>query len=370
MAVSKNAVDFGPATSVEEPEDLSMPLVKAAFGAANRSKLISRFLNASTDPPWKIVYKLILWADRTTGLAHCYESDKCQPGKNWHVRALRFHDWLATALDSSPAKVCEEIDWLFRQVARDYAHFLVKEYQKLTKRAKTQREPFAGRGFPEPGDDPRVVEVIREVLGPHMTSEPTPEQWRKLTARIHDVITLENKRKNIVGEGFEDVLGAVIRRADTTGVLDVHPRRLLHQVPGFTNRKENEKLSKVDLAIVRADKRRMLVTAKWSTRADREEQFKADYNKYVAAESANLTWDYVFVTNEFDPARLKRACTLNAGSHRMLTQVVHICPDALSAVYGEKREDSMAEVLDHIDAGRIVGLDDWVASLLLVPSGR
>ena len=32
-------------------------------------------------PAWKHVYRLLLWIDSTTGLAHCYESDKSQPGQ-------------------------------------------------------------------------------------------------------------------------------------------------------------------------------------------------------------------------------------------------------------------------------------------------
>ncbi|MCA3242502.1 MAG: hypothetical protein ING89_14490 [Rubrivivax sp.] len=68
----------------------------APFGAKNRQRLIAEFLADSTDPAWLRIYRLLLWADKTTGLAHCYESDKCQPGKPWHPRSLRFHDWLAT----------------------------------------------------------------------------------------------------------------------------------------------------------------------------------------------------------------------------------------------------------------------------------
>lgn len=341
------------------------PVVKAAFGAVNRNRLISSFLSGSDDPPWKTVYKLILWTDKTTGLAHCYESDKCQPGKNWHVRSLRFHEWLSDAIGESPAAVGERIDWLFRHVADDYARYVVKRYQQTVKKAASQRLPYANRGFPEPGDDPGIVAIIRDVLGGHLTGEPTAEQWRILTTRVRDLIALENKRKNIVGEGFEDVLAAVVGRADVAGALRTYPRRLLHEVPGFTNRKANEKPVKVDLAIYRpADQRRTMVTAKWSTRADREEQFKADYNKYVAAESENGTFDYVLITNEFDPARLKRACELNAGNSRMLTQVVHICPDALRAVYGVDPEGTMKQVMGYIDTRRILSLDDWISGLL------
>jgi len=343
---------------------LEAPIVKAAFGSANRSRLIQQFLSTSLDEPWKAVYKLILWIDKTTGLAHCYESDKCQPGMPWHERALRFHDWLTTACSATPTTVGEHIDWLFRHVSDEYARYMVVEYQRRLVKAARQRAAFSGRDFPEPGDDPGIVAIIREVLGPHLAGEPTHDQWRQLTSRIRDLIALENKRKNIVGEGFEDVLAHVVRRGAAEDALQVRARSPLHEIPGFSFRRQGDKPVKVDLAIVRAsDRRRILVTAKWSTRADREEQFKADFQKYIQAESANETFDYVMITNEFDPARLKRACELNSGNSRMLTHVVHICPSALRAVYGEQTESTMGQVLQYLDAGRIVGLDDWLGTL-------
>jgi hypothetical protein len=350
--------------TLRSPDNVTRNRVRAAFGAANRNLLIDRFLTSSDDEPWKAVYKLLLWIDKTTGLAHCYESDKCQPGKNWHVRSLRFHEWLAASLGVVPASVGADIDWLFRHVAEDHAHFMVEEYQKLLRRAVAQRTPFLGRGFPEAGEDPAIVAIIREVLGDRLTGEPTQEEWRELARRIRELIAVENKRKNIVGEGFEDVLAAVVRRFDVGSTLDVRPRRLLHDIPGFANQRAGDKPAKVDLALVRSsDKRRVLVTAKWSTRADREEQFRADFGKYLNAESINDTFDYVLITNEFDPARLKRACDLNAGNSRMLTTVVHISPDALRAVYGAQPEQSMRQVLDYIDSERIVGLDQWLKRL-------
>lgn len=362
----KEQADAAPVDALgDTPNAKDTPRIRAAFGAVNRSRLIEQFLATSTDEPWKAVYKLILWLDKTTGLAHCYESDKCQPGKNWHVRSLRFHDWLATACNASPASVGEQIDWLFRHVADDYARFMVEEYRRLMVKALTQRAPFDGRGFPQPGDDPSIVALIREVLGAHLTTEPTADQWRELTSRVRDIVALENKRKNIVGEGFEDILAAVIRRVDSSNALTASARKTLYEVPGFANRRTGEKPSKVDLVIVRAaDRRRILVTAKWSTRADREEQFRADFTKYLNAESENGTFDYVLVTNEFDPARLKRACELNAGNSNMLTKVVHISPEAVRAVYGPKPEGTMGQVVRYMDEGRILGLDAWIASML------
>lgn len=339
--------------------------ITAPFGEVNRLRLIRSYLEGSTDKPWAAVYRLLLWTDKTTGLAHCYESDKCQPGKNWHQRNLRFHDWVSGALGVTPGALAERIDWLFRHVADDHAHFMVDEYQKRLRRAGNQRAPFVGRGFPEPGEDPAIVAIIREVVGDKLTREPSQTEWTEVTRRIRELIAVENKRKNIVGEGFEDVLCAVIRRFDAAGVLDVHPRRLLHDIRGFANRKTGEKPNKVDIAIVRAtDQRRMLVTAKWSIRADREKQFPYEFTSYVNGKSDNDTFDYVLLTNEFDPARLARACEMTGTNSLMITTVVHISPPAIRAVYGEKPpEPTMQKVLRFIDSGRIVGLDDWLSSI-------
>jgi len=341
-------------------------MIKAAFGSKNRNSLIDRFLIDSVDPVWMSIYKLILWTDKTTGLAHCYESDKCQPGKNWHGRNLRFHDWVATSLGCAPVEVANHIDWLFRHVADDYANFMVRRYQQLLARAEQQRAPFADREFPQPGDDPEMVALIKHELRDHLAGEPSAEQWRRLTIRIRDLVSVENKRKNIVGEGFEDALAKLIERADGQNRLSAFPRRVLHEIPGFSNRKANEKTVKVDLALIRAsDQHRIMITAKWSTRADREEQIKTDHQKYIAAESLSRPFEYVMVTNEFDPARLKRACEWTSGNGMMLHRVVHISPAALRAVYGESPEDTMAEVVAFIDAGRIISVDDWVEQLLI-----
>lgn len=343
-------------------------VVKAAFGAVNRDRLITQFLAGSNDPAWMSIYKLILWADKTTGLAHCYESDKCQPGKSWHARNLRFHDWLARALNSSPSDVGAEIDWLFRRVAGDYANFMVRQYQVLLAKARTQRAPYEGQGFPEPGDDPEIVALIRHTLSEYLNGTPTVEQWRALTTKIRDLISLENKRKNIIGEGFEDTLAIIIKRADTNNTLQVQTRSALHDIRGFANRRANEKLVRVDLALVRtADHHRIMISVKWSTRADREEQIRTDHQKYIAAESDSRPFEYVMVTNEFDPARLKRACEWTSGNSLMLHKIVHISPEALRAVYGEAPEATMIEVLNYVEAGRIISIDEWLVEIRASP---
>jgi hypothetical protein len=132
-------------------------IVSNAFGAGNRNRLIDSYfaevddLSAST--AWKHVYRMLLWIDRTTGLAHCYESDKSQPGRPWYARSLRFHDWLSGELGAQPNDLAEQIDVLFRQVIEGLSSTLAEQRSNL---AASQRQSYVGRGFPEPGEDPEL----------------------------------------------------------------------------------------------------------------------------------------------------------------------------------------------------------------------
>jgi hypothetical protein len=179
---------------------------------------------------------------------------------------------------------------------------------------------------------------------------------------VRQYLAQENKRRNLVGEGFEDVISSVIRRVVRRPGIEVRTRCPLNELPGFNKSKQGDKPNKVDVAVLRASgKKRTLVTVKWSVRADRERQFAADYADYVTARSDQLPFEYVFLTNEFDPARLMRACESQAGHTHMFANVVHISTDAIRATYGESpEEESMKRVLAYIDDGRLLGLDRWL----------
>ena len=182
-----------------------------------------------------------------------------------------------------------------------------------------------------------------------------------LVQRVQQHMTQENKRKNLVGEGFEDVMSSVIEQSCTTSNTAVFVRRRLGELPGFQPVRRGEKPKVVDLAVVQNNRQRTLITAKWSIRADREEQFKTDYDDYIKAESDNRQFDYVLVTNEFDPARLKRACERLERNAPMFTHVVHINTDALLATYGTEPERSAADVVKHIEQGRLISLTTWLS---------
>lgn len=347
--------------------------IKSAFGAKNRARLIDQYFSQQSihritpEHAWDHVYRLLLWVDQTTGLGHCYESDKSQPGKRWYARSLAFHDWISTALGTSPSELAKNVDWLFLRAAEDLATHALRQAARTTAKGETQRKPYEGRGFPRPGEDPELVSIVKDILGDHFKSEPSREAWARLVQRVRQYLALENKRKNLVGEGFEDVIAQVLRRTCGRQDLQISTRRGLHELPGFNRARTGDKPNKVDVAVVRPGMR-TLVTAKWSVRADREKQFVTDFAEYVTAESDRTPFEYVFVTNEFDPARLVRACEQLSGNAHMFTYVVHISTDAVKATYGPAKEmkdeaASMQRVLKHIDDGRLISLEGWLTGL-------
>lgn len=359
---------------MENIQEAEVGAIKSAFGAENRARLINAYFakqnegSITSEQAWAHVYRLLLWVDQTTGLGHCYESDKSQPGKRWYSRSLAFHDWVSSALGTLPGELAQHIDWLFLKAAEDLAAYVLRKAEKVAAKAEIQRHPYHGRGFPRPGEDPELVAIFKDALRPHLgPDEPPLDVWNSLVQRVRQYLALDNKRKNLVGEGFEDVVAQIIERTCRRDDMQVFTRRALHELPGFNRMRTGDKPNKVDVAVIRPSAR-TLVTAKWSVRADREKQFVTDFTDYVNAESDRKPFEYVFVTNEFDPARLMRACEQLVGNALMFEYVVHISTDAIKATYGQTGEsnsegDSMQRVLQHIEEGRLIGFEQWLNKL-------
>lgn len=348
-------------TSHEEdaPQGSAQQAVARAFGAENRARLLKKYFDSagtvSSANAWQHIYRLLLWIDRTTALAHCYESDKAQPGRAWYARSLAFHDWVSTALDVPPAELGGRIDWLFREAIKDLSRHALSVRASVY---EEQRAPYQGRGFPEPGEDAELIEIVNEALSAWMKQQPPKDVLRELTRRLNAYMTQENKRRNLVGEGFEDVIAAVIARLNAKSVR-IESRVPLHDLPGFHRSAPSEKIKKVDVALIRGTERN-LISAKWSIRADREEQFQSDFETYARLESSGKNFGYTLITNEFDAARLKAACERRRQNADLFTNVVHINPDAILATYGETTQGSVAEVRDHIRQGRLMSLEKWL----------
>jgi hypothetical protein len=372
-AVDNDGWDSSLVSVAPEPLWLDEPAGEAvarAFGEANRRRLLDRYF-ANVSPPapntaWLHIYRLLLWINRTIGLAHCYESDKCQPGKPWYPRSLAFHGWLAAQLGTTPADLAGHIDLLFKEASGDLAAFV--EQSAHTEKVLKQRRPFEGQGFPEPGDDPELISLIVEVLGPCLKSPPPEEIRHELVRRVFAHVTQENKRKNLIGEGFEDTIAAVLSRIPAiANGYSVMTRPILTAIGGFNPGRENEKPRQVDLALVRrSDQRRILITAKWSVRADREEQFMSDFRDYSQLEARGTNFDYVLVTNEFDAARLVRACERRRENADLFTNVVHVNPEGPRVAYDKDMTltgRNASRMDSHIKDGRLASIEAWLTRL-------
>jgi hypothetical protein len=350
--------------------------VDRAFGAENRARLLREYFNGpgteamSTASAWKHCYRLLLWIDRTIGLAHCYESDKCQPGRPWYERSLRFHQWLSYALDVAPRDLATALDWLFVAASADLARAAQRRRSILAERATEQHAAF--EALPLPGDDPELDALIADTLRSEAGVEIPPTAQRELRERMRAQLSAENKRKNLLGEGFEDTLGEILHR--TPGVESrylISVRPLLHDLPGFYPPRGTDKPRQVDLALTpRHGGSRVLVSCKWSVRSDREEQFVTDFEAYSRLEASGEDFNYVLLTNEFDPARLAAACDARRPNGSQFTSVVHINPDGVLAAYGNQdrrlqraRADGMARATAHIYSGRLMSLQTWLESL-------
>lgn len=341
--------------------------IDRAFGFDSRKQLLTEYFASAgaitTANAWLHVYRLLLWADRTTGLAHCYESDKAQPGRPWYGRSLAFHDWLSSALGVPPHDVATQIDWLFRKGTERLADVVARQGPTRSSRAAAQRAPYLDRGFPEPGEDAPLESLIRESLAPWLT-DPPADILRRLTREIQLYFGQENKRKNLVGEGFEDVLAGLIQRIPQATEITVHARPLLHDLPGFRSPPGVEKARRVDLGVTTRNARRLLISAKWSIRADREEQFEVDFATYARLEEAGKDFEFVLITNEFDAARLLAACSRRRPNGVLFNSVVHVNPLGPISAYGTTVRGAALQLAGLVESGRLVSLEQWLNSLV------
>lgn len=358
--------------------------VERAFGAGSRQRILQRYLDqageVTFDNAWKHIYRVLLWINPTISLAHCYESDKCQPHKAWYPRSLAFHAWVADELGIPPSDLRQHIDVLFREALPKLARVETDTRQKA---AKKHLAPYDGLGIPLPGDDADLVDLVAKALGPILDRTALDaERSRQLVERVYTHFALENKRKNLLGRGFEDTLAAVISRLPGHERWEVHTRIPLGDIPGFTAIGEAGRRAEADLAMWdKRSGRRILVSAKWSVRADRERQFDSDFDDYGKA-SAGGVFDYVLVTNEFDAARIGAACEKVRGNNYLFNNVVHVQPQAVLVAYGKateapkpkrpakkvkesKRKPPEARQLrTHLDRQRLVPLSAWLAKVL------
>jgi hypothetical protein len=333
----------------------------------SRIELIDSYFgdrSLSATESWKDVYRLLLWPDPTTGLAHCYESDKAQPGRPWYARTLAFHDWLTEQFGVQNNELADQLEWMFREVIRQVAEEEAEKRAGLEPKAAEQRAGY--EAMPAPGDDPELRQVIEPLLPADAALRPRDEVVRDVLRRVRAYIGSENKRKNLLGRGFEDVLAGVLKRLEPNAPAEMGTQTPIEDIRGFRPPRTGDKTEKVDLWVGTRDRRRILVSAKWSVRADREKQMRGDFLTYVTCNELREPFEYVWITNEFDPARLVANATNTEMNRWLFDCIVHVCPEALRVVHGLDRQglrSTPAQLKEQLDGGRIIGLDRWLESV-------
>jgi len=339
------------------------------FGQPNRVRLVNEFLGQRTVDPaeaWKDVYRLLLWIDTRTGIAHCYESDKSQPGKPWYPRSLAFHEWVSDKLGVAPGDLKDHVDWMFRQVVAGVTEAEADEMIANAREIQTGLFPNAPTKMPVPGDDPRLREIV-EPLMPLDPSERLNESGvSSVLRKIYAHMGSENKRANLLGRGFENVLDGVIGRLPSPPAHH-GAQTVLEEIPGFRPTRDGDKVEKVDLWVGDGRRRRIMISAKWSVRADREKQMATDLQTYNQMNEWRDPFEYVWITNEFDPARLVANATNTLNNSWLFDRVVHVCPEALAVVHrfdGARRlGQNPARLRELLEEGRIVGLDAFLREI-------
>jgi hypothetical protein len=298
---------------------------------------------------WEHVYRSLLWIDEGAGLAHIYDSNHMQPGGNFHSRAASFTDELCRLLGMTCSELPAAIDYLFKGCVAEW------------KRTRAVEEL-----------DPEVESELISATEQLLRAEGVPEiRVRPLARHIEnlsrDFFTIGNKRKNALGEGFEDLLYLLLRRVSKVPEERIALRTPVSQLPGFRRtptprpggRRPRE--PRPDIAFHERRITHVITTAKWSIRQDRETQFQAEYTAYQRNKTQTTELRFALITNEFDVARLDniaRAIPGGAGGY-IFHQIYHINPDLLIHTHG----DRIGAVAHWIGAGRILSLNEFLLDM-------
>jgi hypothetical protein len=299
---------------------------------------------------WEHVYHCLLWMNLDAGLAHIYDSNHMQKGGIFHGRAVRFTELLCERWGIGRQELANRIDYLFRGCI-----------------AELRR-----RHDPSFEADPELESELMAAIETLLRGEGIPDERAKALARqieglSRDFFTVGNKRKNALGEGFEDLLLILLGRAANIPAAKLALRTPVSKLPGFRRApalkkgESREREPRPDLALTDGGITHVIVTAKWSMRQDRETQFQAEYTSYQMNKVQPTELRFALITNEFDLARLKnvaRAMPGGAGGY-IFHNIYHIAPDLLRETHGTR----FKEIEPWFGSSKIQALSDFLADM-------
>lgn len=313
--------------------------------------------------------------DGSTGLAHLYESDKAQPGRPWYDRSIIFTDLLCQHFGNiTREQLGQEIDQLFRaslhelmetrgaQVDTDRFDSIAADYpaDNETSDVANPAIKYIENNTPEAyTPDVDLVTEFSSLLiarGGLTRSRATPLA-KGLVARARFYYTVDRKRQNVLGEGFEDLLQLLLMEVGQIPESVIAIRRRANTLPGFTNPGQRDRIEAPDIAIIRDDRTELLASVKWSLRHDRQKQLSDELDCYVDLLSQDSFPRYVLVTNEYDPGRLVNADGL-ARRGQKIDCIYHTNLDLLLQVLDD--HDRVKDLRPLIVSGRLRSVGDFL----------
>lgn len=332
---------------------------RTPFGKESRIRILRQHFNDSgtitAATAWRFIYRELLWIDGSTGLAHLYESDKAQPGRPWYDRTVVFTQMLCERFGSiSREELRRQLGKLFRACLEKLVERqgVVVEEDELVEALTTLQPPSTltieivlaatnnGQDSDiEPEDttsepyvpDADLVAEFSALLVSRTRMAPADAESfaHELVAKARFYFTVERKRQNVLGEGFEDLLQLLMLRVSHVPEQYIKIRQRANKLPGFQSQASTrERIESPDLAIVRNNRTELLASVKWSLRHDRQKQLSDELDCYVDLLSQDEFPPYVLITNEYDPGRLVNTDGLNRRG-RKINHIYHITDPTL-----------------------------------------
>ena len=356
------------------------------FGEASRVELLESHLQEFGEitpaTAWRFVYEELLWFDKSTGLVHLYESDKVRPGRSsWYARSQAFTDQLCALYGVDRFGLKARIDRLFlvclerlvesQRPAPGQGTTLAAVAEAgdqlgLAPRvaddaAKAAQEAAEAEDFvPYAELTAEVTELLIQRAG--MAEAAAASLAREIVQRAQYHLTFGSNRQNVLGEGFEDLLKYLAVRVAGVPPEKILMRRRANELPGFQREPElGRRIESTDMVIIEGRRTALLSTMKWSLRHDRQKQLTDELDCYVQLLSQDRFPEYVLVTNEYDPGRLKNSSSLSSRG-KALDRIYHINPDLLVEVLSDV-PSSVAEVQRLIEADRLRSLEAFLIDL-------
>ena len=326
------------------------------FGQATRMRVLNEYFaragEVTAANAWEHVYRCLLWMNLGAGLAHIYDSNHMQPSGVFHSRAVRFTELLCDHWRITRKELPQRIDLLFKGCVDEW---------------KRRREDNAESALDEETESELISAIGTMLRGEGIEDIRAAALARNIEGLSRDFFTIGNKRKNALGEGFEDLLWLLLRSVSCVPEHKLQLRTPVSSMPGFRKfpapqpgeRRKRE--PHPDVGIVDGNITHVIATAKWSMRQDRETQFQSEYNSFQTNKTQSTELEYVLITNEFDLARLKNVANAMPGGEGgyIFHRIYHISLPLLRETHAER----FKEIEPWVGTGKLRSLDYFLTDM-------